>query len=213
MTGWLKHSTNSALQRQRHLVFAAWLALLVQSLLEYPYAYAYFSLPMLLLAGTVEAKPQMAASAWAMPSRVAIAVTSIAVILLVAIVWDYAHLEEDYRQARFTRHNYQNQPHHDFYEAPLILDVLSTMNRAALRPLHPGMSADEIEEMRTVARRIQIPAIQVDYAKTLALNGKMSAAQDELAILHSLYSPEAYAAIESEWKTWLADNASRLPNP
>ena len=38
-------------------MFALWLALLVQSMFEYPYAYAYFLLPAALLAGAVTRLP------------------------------------------------------------------------------------------------------------------------------------------------------------
>ncbi len=210
-TTWLKPTADERLRQWRHLVFAVWLVLGVQSLLEYPYAYAYFLLPLLLLAGAIESPRRVEPKAWALPSRSATVLVLIAAGVLSAVVWDYTHLEEDYRQARFARYNYQNRPHHDFYNEPLALDLLSSMNRAALRPLRPGMSPEEINEMRNVARRIQSPAVQIDYAKTLALNGRLDEAWHELAILRSLYAPEVYAAIENEWKNWMGDNASLLP--
>ncbi len=216
LAGWLKKCGDVALQQHRHIVFALWLALVVQSLLEYPYAYAYFLLPAALLAGAITPIPIATGGRHAFgivgsAKRWTCLLSGAASALLVVIAWDYIRLEEDFRHARFARANYVDRPHHAFVERPLLLDVLSTTNRTALRELEPGMSPSEIDEMRTVARRVQNPAVQVDYAKALALNGRMSEAQHELDILRSLYGAEPFAAMESEWRAWLTDNASRLP--
>ena len=53
MAGWLKRRDDSSLEQASRAVLALWLAMLVQSLLEFPYAHAYFLLPAALAAGMV----------------------------------------------------------------------------------------------------------------------------------------------------------------
>ncbi len=217
MAGWLKKREDKEWQMQCHLVFAVWLALVIQSSLEYPYAYAYFLLPAALLAGVITPFPATAAAVGApvrhyVASRWAMLLGAVTAALLGAVVWDYASLEGDFRMARFARQNYIGRPHHDYLTDPLVLDLLATMNQTALRKLSPGMTPDEIKQMHDIARRVQNPAVQIDYAKTLALNGRMPEAQHELDILRSLYSPSVFVSIDKEWKEWLADNKARLPN-
>lgn len=205
--GWLGTSGDPVWHQHRHLVFAIWLVLLTQSLLEYPYAYAYFLLPAALLAGVAADKHAEPNATSALPALSSMLVGGVALALLIAIVRDYAHLEEDFRQARFARANYLDRDHHDYLDKPWVLDLVATTNRTALRELQPGMKAAELGEMRSVARRVQNPAVQMDYAKALFLNGRPSEAQHELEILRSIYSPESFAAIEGEWRTWLAERA------
>lgn len=211
MAGWLRVTGDAAWQQHRVLVFAVWMALVTQSLLEYPYAYAYFLLPCCLLAGVV-AVPNLKPTAWSVvPAPSAWVLWAISLVLLFAIVRDYLHLEEDYRHTRFARANYNDRPHHDYLKTPWILDLLAVNNSSALREIKPGMLPKDIVEMRSIARRIQNPVSQIDYAKALALNGRRPEAQHELAILRSLYAPEVFAAIQREWESWLIDNAQRLP--
>lgn len=205
--GWLRASEDLVWQQHRQLVFAVWLVLLMQSLLEYPYAYAYFLLPAALLAGVATNRHAEPDASLGLPTLSFMVVAGIALALLIAIVRDYSYLEEDFRQARFARANYLNRDHHDYLDKPWVLDLVATSNRTALQDLHPGMSIAELDEMRSVARRVQNPAVQIDYAKALFLNGRSSEAQHELEILRSIYSPESFAAIENEWRTWLAERA------
>ena len=57
LLGWLRHVGEPAQMAQRHWVLAVWLAFVIQSLLEYPFAHTYFLLPAALLAGAVSGVP------------------------------------------------------------------------------------------------------------------------------------------------------------
>ena len=201
---------------QRHLVFAAWLALLVQSLFEYPYAYAYFLLPTGLLAGTItrsRAPRQMPPPVSALAcSPIALALGVAGTLLLGAMATDYWRLEEDFRMIRFVRANYVNQPQHDYLEQPLVLDQLALLNSTARYQIGPGMSQLQLDNMRAVARRYQNTVVQLDYARALALNGKLEQAQRELVLIRSLYDAAAYRQVEQQWQHWLAQQPG-MPAP
>jgi hypothetical protein len=212
--GWLRPDGSPTLRTERHLVFALWLALAIQSLLEYPYAYAYFLLPAALLAGAITPlRERSTANVWLdrIPFRMALAIGCTASAMLLAVVIDYVRLEDDFRQVRFARANYQNLPEHNYTRQPLVLDSLAARIHSALTPAHADMSQLELAKWRAVARAVQNPAAQVDYAKALILNGRAEDAWHELHILRGLYAPEVYAAIEAEWMDWLAGNSVQQP--
>jgi hypothetical protein len=104
-------------------------------------------------------------------------------------------------------------PQHDFLTDPLALDVLSTMNETTLFKLKPHMTQEQLDQMRRVARRFQNVAVQIDYAKALALNGRMPEARHELDILRGLYDPPQYEAIEEQWRDWLDEKKAELSKP
>ena len=208
LIGWLRLDADPQAVAQRHLVFAAWLALLVQSLFEYPYAYAYFLLPAGLLAGAItrgrapRQQPPTVARFACSPMALALGVAGS--VLLGALAADYWRLEDDFRMIRFVRANYVNQPQHDYLEQPLMLDQLALLNSTARYRIGPGMSAQQLADMRTVARRHQNTVLQLDYAKALALNGRLDLAQRELALIRSLYASADFLQLEQQWQRWLA---------
>ena len=216
LVGWLRHDADPRTAAQRHLVFAAWLALLVQSLFEYPYAYAYFLLPAGLLAGTITCgraprqPPPTVARYTCSPIALALGVAGS--VLLGALAADYWRLEDDFRMIRFVRANYVNQPPHDYLEQPLVLDQLALLNSTARYPVGTGMSERQLDSMRAMARRYQNTVVQLDYARALALNGKLELAQRELVLIRSLYDASAYRQVEQQWQQWLAQQPG-MPVP
>ena len=203
--------------RQRHWIFALWLALFVQSLVEYPYAYGYFLLPAGLLAGaSVEpAGADMGASEVRryVSSRLAWCLALIATGLLAAITYDYWRLEDDYRFTRFVKANYINQPDHEFLDTPLLLDQVAMLNSTARYVLRRDMPATEIENLKAVARRYQNTVLQLNYAKALALNGQGAQARRELQIIRGMYQNASYVAVEKQWRDWLREHPGLAGDP
>ena len=205
MLGWLRRGANAALDMQRHLVFAVWLALVVQSLLEYPFAYAYFLLPAALLAGAISPLPEGVderGSPGVRAARWVIALAALAFALLATLAWEYLQLEDDFRAARFERYGYQNRPDHADLTNPIVLDQLAALNASAHFELRRGMPAEQIEQLHVLARRFHLLPTRVDYAKALWLNGRMAEAENELQIIRGVYPPSQFALIERDWRAW-----------
>ncbi len=213
MLRWLRVDASSSSMSLRHLVFATCLALALQSLVEYPYAYAYFLLPAGLLAGAISAPAvkEGAAHVQHRCSRVALLLLPLVGALFVAIAGDYWQLEEDYRVLRFARSNYVNQPQHDYLEDPLLLDHLALLNKTARYRLTNHMTSQQLDDMRRVSRRFHNTVLQLDYAKALALNGQLSVAEHELLLMRSMYESRGYKSIEQQWQEWLARNPGVAP--
>ena len=210
MLRWLRKAGSTTLSAQRHWVFALWLALVVQSLLEFPYAHTYFLLPAALLAGAVIGlPPSHAASAQTTrfaASWTAVALAGVAMALLTALTSDYMQLEDDFRALRFGKAGYAYSVERHDLAHPWILDQLVALTAAGQLKLRPGMPPDQLELLGTVAQRVHLLPIQMDYAKALALNGRLEEAQAEMGKIRGVWPPTIFALIERDWQDWLIAN-------
>ena len=209
MAGWLRKTDEPALNAQRHWVFAIWLALLLQSMLEFPFAHAYFLLPAALLAGAILPLPPAAAllgdGASVRAGRWMQALFSATALLFGTLVSEYLQLESDFRFNRFERANFSRPVSHQSLETPWVLDQLAALNSSARIRIASGMPAAQLEELRRLARRFHILSIRLEYAKALALNGRGADATKEIQIIRSIYPPRLFDQIERDWRTWLQD--------
>jgi hypothetical protein len=213
MLSWLRRGAVPSLAVQRHAVFAVWLALAVQSLLEFPYAYAYFLLPAALLAGAVETAPPLAdrsGPARFVSSRGVMALAALAVALLGLLAWEYLQLEDDFRANRFERYQFTNRPGHTPLERPLVLDQLAALNTSSHFEIRRGMPPEQIEQLHVLARRFHLLPTRMDYAKALALNGHGDEAEHELAIIKGVHHPALYARIDADWRAWKDEHRAEL---
>jgi O-antigen ligase len=213
LLSWLRRGAAPALAVQRHAVFAVWLALAVQSLLEFPYAYAYFLLPAALLAGAVgTASPpaDRSASARFVSSRGVMALAALTVALLGLLAWEYLQLEDDFRAIRFERYQFTNRPEHAPLAHPLVLDQLAALNASSHFDIRRGMPPEQIEQLHLLARRFHLLPTRMDYAKALALNGRVDEAEHELAIIKGVHHPALFARIDADWRAWKDEHFAEL---
>lgn len=207
MAGWLRKADEPGFSAQRHWVFAIWLVLLLQSMLEFPFAHAYFLLPAALLAGATAPLPQdvtqLANRTAVRASRWMQAVAASTVLLFSVLVWEYFQLESDFRFNRFEKANFATQVRHESLEAPWVLDQLAALNSSARIQIATGMPAAQLEELHRLARRFHILSTRLDYAKALALNGRGLDAAKEMQVIRSVYHPKRFEQIERDWRAWL----------
>ena len=208
MLGWLRRDPDTGLSVQRYGVFALWLALLCHAMLEYPHAHAYFLLPSALLAGAVMVGGGSPATGRVTASRPAQVLAAFTALLLAATAVDYFRFETEFRSLRFDKANFAGTEAHEPPDAPWVLDQLGLLNESAHFEPRRGMPPDQIDKLGRLARRFHLLPTRFTYAKALALNGRMPEAEHELLTIRSLYRPEVYAAIESDWQDWLKQNPS-----
>ena len=220
MGGWLRKGEDAGLMVQRHSVFAFWLALVVQSLLEFPYAHTFFLLPAALLAGAIAKMPQMPQGAADSPSpprfvasRAALALAALAAVLLALTAWDYLQFETEFRANRFDKGRFERPAEHDAHLGPVMLDQLAALNASAHYKIERGMPPEQIERLGRLARRFHLLPTRVDYAKALALNGRTADAQAELQMIRGIYHPALWARIERDWLDWLEQHRVELIPP
>jgi O-antigen ligase len=175
------------------------ISLLVHSLLEFPFAYAYFLVPVFLAIGVLEARlfpDNYLELKWAYATLGHI----LFVLLLIWSVWEYIQIEEDYRVARFEALRIGKTP--AGYDRPhiLLLTQLDAMLTGIRLVPEPGMSQEKIEAARNVAMRFPWPATQNRYALTLALNGNANEAIRQLKVMRAMHGAKTYQGIKGNWE-------------
>lgn len=195
---WLWRRLQTSQQLGPWYCIAAIIPVATHSLVEFPYAYAYFLVPIMLSIGALEgmrgAKPILQ-----------LGVKSLAAGLLVATAaaaWsipEYLNIEEDFRVVRFeslhigkARADYQRPEVHLFTQ----LDALLHGGRVVPRP---NMPDQEIELARLVALHFPMIATQNRYALSLALNGNPEEALRQLRVMRAQQEAKTYSRIKEAW--------------
>lgn len=173
--------------------------LVVHSLFEFPFAYAYFLVPVALGVGFMEAR-LFPSHSLEIKWKFVLIGHSFFVLLLAWSVWEYIAVEEDFRVARFEQQRIGKTP--STYDRPHI--VLLTQLDAMLTGIRlvptPAMSTESIESARKVAMRFPWPATQNRYALSLALNGNSEEAIRQLKVIRAMHGDKTYQGIKVRWQ-------------
>lgn len=177
------------------------LAVSIHSMLEYPFAYAYFLLTVGALVGVVEACNQ--ANENQQPSFKPLNKTLVGGVLAVWVVigsyfmYEYWLVEEDFRVARFESLKVGKTPAE--YQVPHIRmsTQLAAMLNAVRRPPVPGMTEEELENLRQVALRFSYGPPTFRYALALGLNNDPAGAIQQMAVVRGLYGEKYYQATKA----------------
>jgi hypothetical protein len=183
--------------------------LLVHSLLEFPFAYAYFLLPVAVVVGVMEAR-LFPHKSFAIPWQYASLAHVCFVGVLLWSVWEYLAAEEDFRVARFEALRI-GKVAADYQRPNLLLltQLQAALNAIRVKPA-PGMDAASIDNARKAALRYTWPATQNRYALTLALNGNPDEAVRQLQVLRAMHGEKSYQSIKASWKTLAEETHPQL---
>lgn len=170
----------------------------VHSCLEFPFAYAYFLFPVLMLVGILEAECAICRpKSW--PLWALAAGFVLTVITALWMVVEYVAAEEDFRVARFeairlgkTQVDYE-RPH------LVLLTQMQTMLDGSRVVPEAGMPPQTIAMLRSAALRFPWTALQNRYALSLALNGQPEEAARQLKVMRAMHGERAYVAIKAAW--------------
>lgn len=197
MAWWLLRAAYRINDPRQLLLLAATLPVLVHSLVEFPFAYAYFLFTVAFLFGSMSIRQSAEkSSAWIidrLPARwIGITLVLVFAGLSARVGYEYVQVEEDYRVMRFEMRSVGRTPEN--YEAPDLwilnqLGAVLTLGRVNPRP---GMSSAELESMRTLNRNYNWAILQMRYAVALALNGQVEQAQVEMKSLRAHYGEISY---------------------
>ncbi|NBW49686.1 MAG: hypothetical protein EBR49_06270 [Betaproteobacteria bacterium] len=171
----------------------------IHSMLEFPYAYAYFLIPACFLVGILHSQGTIARTS--VLGKVAVGVlTAFAMSSGAWMAYEYVLLEEDFRIARFEAMRIGNTP--STYDIPDIrlLTQLQAMSLAARIKPTSKMERNDIENLKNVAQRFPATGLQNRYALALALNDNRVESLRQLGVIKSMQGPVTYAAIEKQWR-------------
>ena len=194
---WFVRRLRMCAQHEAIYSMAGLLALTVHSMLEYPYAYAYFLLAAGVLAGVVEVATQPGRTIL-LKARWAWALVAVWVPVGAYLCYEYFLVEEDFRIVRFENLRVGRTP--QTYEIPRIwmLSQMSSMLKAARQTTEPGMSAADIENMRKASTRFAFGTLHLRYTLALALNGDLPRAKYQLLTIRRMYGEYYYSACIAE---------------
>lgn len=179
---------------------AAIVPVLVHSMFEFPYAYAYFLAPVMFLLGRLEAEVLSQAS-MQIKRGLASVLFIVACALGASTVLEYVEIEEDFLVARFEVLRLGQTP--EAYVRPKIhlLTQLGALLEGARLVPKPDMGISELELARRMALRFPWPATQNRYALSLALNGQPEEARRQLQVMRAQYrhKERIYASVKEKW--------------
>lgn len=170
----------------------------IHSLVEFPFAYAYFLLAAGLMMGIVEAS-MGPARGWQISRRWSGAALVVWTVIGAYMVYEYLLIEEDFRVVRFE--NMHVGKTEATYQVPdlWMLSHMTTMLKVARQPAVPGMTAQQLDDLRRVSSRLSWGALNLRYAVALGLNGDAAGARRMMAVVHSLYGENFYSAAKAVW--------------
>lgn len=195
---WLWRRVRLANQLLPWYCLALTLPVAVHSMLEFPFAYAYFLVPVMFALGALEgitgAKP-----AFRLGVKPVAAMLFIMTAVMAWSVVEYLAIEEDFRVVRFEALRIGKTP--SSYQRPhvvLLTQLDALLNGGRIVP-KSGMTTDELDLAKNVALRFPWSATQNRYALSLALNGNPDEAVRQLRVMRALHGEKNYAQIKEGW--------------
>lgn len=181
----------------------------IHSMLEFPFAYAYFLFPAAFFIGVIE-RDRSPNAVCHIPMVVAGGLFAAIVFGALWTVVEYIEIEEDFRVARFEALHVGQTP--DEYRPPniLLLTQLSSLLQATRTNPMPGMSVTQLESLRKATMYYPWTAIQNRYALALALNGNVPEAQRQLNVMRVMHGDMVYEAIRQNWRERAASTDPQL---
>ncbi len=195
---WLWRRIRTANQLLTWYCLAVALPLAVHSMLEFPFAYAYFLAPVMFALGALEGLSEVK-TAWRIGVRPAAVLLLVLSIVAAWSVVEYVSIEEDFRIARFEALRVGETP--SDYQRPrvvLLTQLGALLDGARIKPT-PGMTDQEIDLAKKVALHYPWTATQNRYAISLALNGNPEEAMRQLRVIRAMQGEQTYNEIKANW--------------
>jgi hypothetical protein len=189
-------------------VFAGAVAIpvVVHSMFEFPFAYAFFLLPLGMMLGTIEASHPGAAVVKA-SRRWVIALSLAAAVLGAQIAREYIPAEDDFRFLRFEALHMGHTP--DTHSRPrfVVLTQFAALLEVGRTKPGPGMSEQDIQRVRSVTLKYAWAPPAFIYAAVLEANGRHAEAAHQMEVIHGMYGNTYYAGavsrmqeLDDEWR-------------
>lgn len=192
---WMGRRIKRAVRLQPWYCVAIALPLLVHAMLEFPYAYAYFLLPVLFAAGSLEGllrvAPVLSIGRW----------TSAALLVVFGgtALWsvvEYSAIEEDFRVMRFEVLRLGSRPPDHVIPQVRLFTQLGAVLDSGRVELKSGMPPEQLELLRRTALRYAWSAPQYRYAIALALNGNEQEAIRQFQVIRLMDGERMYARLK-----------------
>jgi hypothetical protein len=173
------------------------LPLALHSMLEYPFAYAYFLAPMMFVLGAVEASTGSEPLV-RLPLTPTVALLAVTTALMAWSVVEYVGIEEDFRVARFESLRIGSPPPGHERPKVILFDQLGLLLDGARVTPRPNMSAEAMQLVKNAALHYPWSATQYRYAVALALNGNPVEATRQLRVIKRMWGDKVYRGVKQK---------------
>lgn len=165
------------------------LAIGVHSLFEFPFAYAYFLIPLGLLLGGARPPVRMVLN---VPTWLMAAFLILGVVVLARVVFEYRVLQQEEFSRKVSDAGVVGfEQQYDSRGIVLLTQLSALMDYRRMTP-HREESEESLADMRRVVWRYPYLANLYRYALILHLNGRRSESQEVLLILRALHGDSSY---------------------
>lgn len=199
----LVHSTGAI------YAMAMLLPFLVHSMLEFPFAYAYFLLMAGLLMGVVESD-FVTNRRFLVPRPVAAVGLAVMIVVGGYAAYEYLLIEEDYRVARFENLKVGRTPDDHVRPDIVVHTQLAAMLAALRQPAVPNMTSEQVERLRKVSLRFGARSMVYRYAVALGLNGQPAAATRQMQVFRGMFGERAYQMFKFQLRELQAEKYPEL---
>lgn len=170
---------------------------LVHSMFEFPFAYAYFLVMVGFLIGIIESDYPSKMSI-TVPKRVAVVGLTVITVIGIYAAYEYLLIEEDYRIARFENLKV-GRTEEGYVPPPIFMHTQMAALLTALRqPAVRQMDDVQLERLRQVSIRFGLRPLVFRYALALGLNGEPVAAAKQMLVFRGMFGERAYQGFKLE---------------
>jgi hypothetical protein len=176
---------------------ASLLVILIHSLLEYPFAYAYFVVAIGLLVGVVEA--ETAAKTFTLPRRVGAAMLAVLLPIGLWTGYEYTRIEEDFRVVRYRAMGITDYAPADYQlSRPVLLTQLDALLQSHSMVIRATLPDSDVQLLGATARRFADDTVWCRYTQALALKGRELEVRRELDTMQALFGENSYRICSSQ---------------
>jgi len=175
-------------------------AITIHSLLEFPFAYAYFLFPIGLVIGSLPKLKSGKNLTIYCPRWFVFCCLFASSIFIINIYFEYRLIEDDSRLLRFETRGIGDIRAEQKAPDVVILSQLREFNRFSRTEVNDNLNSEEIKWMEKIAHRYPKPNSLLRYSLALFLNGRAEEGKIELFRLRKLYGEDAYQVAKNNLK-------------
>lgn len=197
MLAWCWRRVHASQELRSWYGLALALPLALHSMLEYPFAYAYFLAPVLFMLGAVDAL------AGTKPMYKLGRLTAVIFLFIFSVggawsVTEYLAIEEDFRVARFEAQRIGSTPPEHRRPIIVLYTQLGVLLDVARITPAPNMSIEALQLVKKAALHYPWSATQYRYAVALALNGNQVEAARQIQVMRRLWGEPFYEGVKRQ---------------
>lgn len=176
----------AAKDKEALLLLAMIGSILLHSLFEYPFAYAYFLLPLGFILGVVYSKNNNIKAKEINRFFITVYLFFMSVVMFI-FIYDYKNIGHEYELMRYENVQLRRVDVESNVPKTLFLNQLSEYIWFVRQPLQSNNSDYELERMRKVAYRYPDRPVLYRYMQILCLNNRESEAMHVLKLFNAFY--------------------------